>query len=134
MSNQYIGEIRVFGGSFAIQSWAFCQGQTLPISQYAALFQLIGTTYGGNGQTTFQLPNLIGNVAVQFVYETAGPTSTSYTGRLNMGTSYTTTAPNAQMSGSTFGMSAGGNQPHENTMPILAMNYIIALEGIFPTQ
>jgi microcystin-dependent protein len=58
MSDPYIGEIRMFGGNFAPVGWLFCQGQLLPISQYDALFNLIGTTYGGDGQNTFALPNL----------------------------------------------------------------------------
>jgi microcystin-dependent protein len=58
MSNPFIGEIRMFGGNFAPQGWAFCNGQLLAIDQNTALFQLIGTTYGGDGQTTFALPNL----------------------------------------------------------------------------
>src|SRR5207245_2284929 len=58
MTSPYIGEIRLFGGNFAPVGWLFCSGQLLPISQYDALFNLIGTTYGGDGQQTFALPNL----------------------------------------------------------------------------
>jgi len=58
MSDPYIGEIRMFGGNFAPVGWLFCQGQILSISDYDALFNLIGTTYGGDGQQTFALPNL----------------------------------------------------------------------------
>ncbi|HKP53591.1 MAG TPA: tail fiber protein [Chloroflexia bacterium] len=58
MSNPFIGEIRMFGGSFAPAGWAFCDGQLLPISENDALFVLLGTTYGGDGQETFALPNL----------------------------------------------------------------------------
>jgi microcystin-dependent protein len=58
MSNPYVGEIRAFGFNFAPYQWASCAGQTLAISQFTALFSIIGTTYGGNGTTTFQLPNL----------------------------------------------------------------------------
>jgi len=58
MSEPFIGQISMFGFSFPPRGWAFCNGQTLPIQQNAALFSLLGTTYGGNGQTTFQLPNL----------------------------------------------------------------------------
>jgi microcystin-dependent protein len=58
MSTPYIGEIRVFAGNFAPVGWLFCQGQLLPIDQYDVLFNLIGTTYGGDGQSTFALPNL----------------------------------------------------------------------------
>ncbi len=60
MSNPYVGEIRMFGGNFAPSGWALCQGQLLPISQYDVLFNLIGTTYGGNGTSTFALPDLQG--------------------------------------------------------------------------
>jgi microcystin-dependent protein len=60
----YIAEIRLFGGNFAPQNWAFCQGQILSINQNTALYSLLGTTYGGNGQTTFALPNLAGRVVV----------------------------------------------------------------------
>jgi microcystin-dependent protein len=64
MSSPFIGEIRMFGGSFAPAGWAFCAGQLLPISENDALFTLIGTTYGGDGQSTFGLPDLQGRVPV----------------------------------------------------------------------
>lgn len=64
MSTPYVGEIRMFGGSFAPVGWMFCEGQLLPISQYDTLYTLLGTTYGGDGQTTFALPNLGGRVPV----------------------------------------------------------------------
>jgi len=64
MSNNFIGEIRMFGGNFAIQNWAFCNGQLMNISQNTALFSLIGTTYGGNGIQTFGLPDLRGRIPV----------------------------------------------------------------------
>lgn len=64
MGTPYIGEIRMFAGNFAPAGWAFCQGQTLAISENDVLFQLIGTTYGGDGQTTFNLPNLASRVPV----------------------------------------------------------------------
>ena len=64
MSEPYIGEIRMFGGNFAPAGWAFCQGQLMPISENDALFNLIGTTYGGDGQETFGLPDLQGRVPV----------------------------------------------------------------------
>lgn len=60
--DQYIGEIRMFGGNFPPQGWELCNGQLLPISQYDVLFSLLGTTYGGDGQTTFALPNLMGRL------------------------------------------------------------------------
>src|SRR3954468_3339863 len=60
MAQPYVGEIRMFAGNFAIAGWMFCEGQLLPISEYETLFQLIGTTYGGDGQSTFALPDLRG--------------------------------------------------------------------------
>ena len=64
MGQPYIGEIRIFGGNFAPAGWAFCDGQELPISENDALFTLIGTTYGGDGQSTFALPNLQSRIPV----------------------------------------------------------------------
>ena len=64
MSDPYIGEIRIFAGSFAPAGWMFCSGQQLPISENEALFQLIGTTYGGDGEETFNLPNLQSRIPI----------------------------------------------------------------------
>lgn len=64
MSSPYVGEIRMFAGNFAPVGWALCQGQVLPISENEVLFNLIGTTYGGDGQTTFALPNLASRVPI----------------------------------------------------------------------
>ena len=64
MSENFIGEIRMFGGNYAPRDWAFCNGQMMSIAQYSALFTLIGTTYGGDGQTTFALPDLRSRLAV----------------------------------------------------------------------
>ncbi len=64
MSDPYIGEIRMFGGNFAPVGWMFCEGQLLPISEYTTLFQLLGTTYGGDGQNTFALPDLRGRLPI----------------------------------------------------------------------
>src|SRR5215207_9349011 len=64
MSQPYVGEIRMFGGTFAPSGWMFCDGQTLPISENDVLFQLIGTTYGGDGQSTFALPDLRGRIPI----------------------------------------------------------------------
>jgi microcystin-dependent protein len=66
MSNPYVGEIRLFAGNFGPAGWMLCQGQTLPISEYETLFQLIGTTYGGDGQETFNLPNLQSRVPIHW--------------------------------------------------------------------
>jgi microcystin-dependent protein len=75
MGQPYVGEIRMFGGSFAPAGWAFCNGQPLPISENEALFNLIGTTYGGDGQETFNLPDLQGRVPLHMG---AGPDGTTY--------------------------------------------------------
>jgi microcystin-dependent protein len=75
MSNPYIGEIRMFGGSFAPAGWAFCDGQTMAISENDTLFSLIGTTYGGDGQSTFNLPDLRGRVPIHM----GTKTGTTYT-------------------------------------------------------
>jgi microcystin-dependent protein len=64
MGQPYVGEIRMFGGNFAPVGWMFCAGQQLPISQYETLFNLIGTTYGGDGQQTFNLPDLQGRTPI----------------------------------------------------------------------
>ena len=71
----YVGEIRLFAGNFAPQGWAFCSGQTIPISENDVLFQLIGTTYGGDGQETFNLPNLQSRVPIHMG---TGPDGTTY--------------------------------------------------------
>ncbi len=75
MPEPYIGEIRMFAGNFAPVGWMFCEGQTLPISENDALFTLIGTTYGGDGQETFNLPNLASRVPIHMG---TGPDGTTY--------------------------------------------------------
>lgn len=180
MGTPYLGEMRLFAGNFAPAGWAFCNGQSLSISQNDALFALLGTIYGGNGQTTFNLPDLRGRVPLN---QGTGPGLSTYTiGQaagveqvtllttqmpahshvLNATTATgTVTSPGpsvmlatpveAGVSTSLYvvpGTSAlvqapmapqsitpvGGNQPHENMMPFQAINYIIALEGIFPSR
>jgi len=76
MGTPYIGEIRMFGGSFAPAGWMFCEGQTLPISEHEALFNLIGTTYGGDGQETFVLPDLRGRIPIHAGTGSSGITYT----------------------------------------------------------
>ncbi len=71
----YIGEIRLFAGNFAPAGWAFCEGQLLPISEYETLFQLIGTTYGGDGQSTFAMPDLRGRLPI---HQGTGPGLSTY--------------------------------------------------------
>src|ERR1051325_9647090 len=75
MPEPYVGEIRMFAGNFAPNGWMFCEGQTLPISENEVLFNLIGTTYGGDGQSTFNLPNLASRVPIHMG---SGPDGTNY--------------------------------------------------------
>jgi microcystin-dependent protein len=75
MAQPYVGEIRMFAGNFAPAGWMFCDGQILPISEYDTLFNLIGTTYGGDGQETFGLPNLQGRVPL---HNGTGSSGTTY--------------------------------------------------------
>ena len=75
MPEPYVGEIRMFAGNFAPNGWMFCEGQTLPISENEVLFQLIGTTYGGDGEETFNLPNLASRVPIHMGQ---GPDGTTY--------------------------------------------------------
>lgn len=75
MGQPYVGEIRMFAGNFAPNGWMFCEGQPLPISENEVLFQLIGTTYGGDGEETFNLPNLASRVPIHMG---TGPSGTTY--------------------------------------------------------
>jgi len=175
----FIGEIRLMGFARAPKGWAFCQGQAMPINQNQALFSLLGTQFGGDGISTFKLPDLRGRVAVgqgraasgsQYamgqVVGTESVTLTtnqipehnhSFTGTLNVGgnaespsadnsfpaatsepaiNAYATGTTNVSMGAALQGTlnPAGGSQPHENRQPFMAMNYAIALTGIFPSR
>jgi len=167
MSQPFIGEIRMFGGLFAPYGYAFCQGQLLSISQYQALYALIGTTYGGDGVNTFALPDLQGRVPLHagadsfgntYVQgEKAGTESVTLTSQQNPAHSHTVVAqttanakspsntvyggggtsiyrasPSTQMNGAMVGVTGG--QPHDNMMPYLVINFIIALQGAFPSR
>jgi len=84
VANPFVGEIRMFGGNFAPLGWMFCDGQLLPISEYETLFNLIGTSYGGDGQETFALPDLRGRIPIHFgngfvIAETGGAESVTLT-------------------------------------------------------
>jgi microcystin-dependent protein len=84
MAQPYVGEIRMFAGNFAPAGWMFCEGQILPISENETLFQLIGTTYGGDGQSTFALPDLRGRIPLHMgggfvLAETGGVESVTLT-------------------------------------------------------
>jgi microcystin-dependent protein len=165
MAQPYVGEIRMFAGNFAPAGWMFCSGQTLPISENETLFQLIGTTYGGDGQETFNLPDLQSRVPIHqgngiILAETGGveevtltvqqiPIHThALTGATGNGTQvnpannvlasstivklYAAETPDAPMAASAISP-VGGNQPHTNLQPYLAINFIISLFGIFPS-
>jgi microcystin-dependent protein len=165
MSEPFLSEIKIVSFNFAPKGWALCNGQLLPINQNQALFALLGTTYGGNGQTNFALPNVRGRVPIHMgnghtLGEAAGSTSVTvniqqlptHTHPLN-GTTVAATldAPTnnlvAKTSINSFGGPAslgalaagtvtnvGGSQPHNNMMPYLVLNFIIALQGIFPSR
>jgi microcystin-dependent protein len=162
----FVAEIRIFPFNFAPKGWAWCDGQLLPLSQNTALFSLLGTTYGGNGQTTFALPDLrgraplspgqgpglasyslgeVGGVESVTLLSTQMPAHTHAQPAANG--QQTTNRPNGAVparggvyadSGDGAALdptsSAGGSQPHENRSPYLALNYIIALEGIYPSR
>ena len=176
-----IAEIRFFAGNFAPNSWAFCNGQTLSIASNTALFSLLGTTYGGNGQTTFSLPDFRGRVAVgtgqgpglssYTLGQTSGaetftilnnnfpPHSHPVSGTIAMkGTAvaggtdspaanYPATLAGTPMYATTNNGSAMGNmqvaltagltgsqQPVNNIQPVIGLNYIICLQGIYPSR
>jgi microcystin-dependent protein len=170
MSTPFIAEIRMMGFNFAPRGWAFCNGQLIGIAQNTALFSLLGTNYGGNGQTTFGLPNLQGQaplhpgqgpgLSLYSLGETSGSSSitllqTEIPGhnhsfgaisavgdsnnpggavpaRVVGETPYASTAPNTPLS--TTISPSGSNQPHNNMMPYLVVNFCIALQGIFPAR
>ncbi|GAA0717405.1 phage tail protein [Dokdonella soli] len=164
MSQPFIGEIRMFGGNFAPVGWAFCEGQVQAIDQNQSLFQLIGTAYGGDGQTTFALPDLRGRLPIHVgpgfaLGQTGGAESVTLTtsqipahGHAPQasrgGTSSVNPAGNMLAAGGVTmytnslatpvamppTQSSGGSQPHTNMQPYLCVNYIISLFGIFPSQ
>ncbi|RPE82023.1 phage tail protein [Vulcaniibacterium tengchongense] len=175
MTEPFIGEIQIFGFNFAPRGWAMCNGAQLAIQQNTALFSLLGTTYGGDGRTTFALPNLTNRAACG---QGQGPglterplgaafgensvtlstaqlpahqhAATLYAQPDNSKRASTPAAGNALSNpggsspfvapgGSPAAFAAnvvlpsGGGQPHENRQPYLAMNFCIALQGVFPS-
>jgi len=177
MAEPFLGQIILFGGNFAPQGWALCQGQLLSIPEYTALFSILGTTYGGNGTTNFALPDLRGRVPIAFgqgaglqnynLGEMIGSETVALTtnqipshshsvnankahgnaaspadaylaetvvGDGTEGKTYSSTlsAPAKLNSGSV--QPTGGSQPHNNIQPVLGLNYIIALQGIYPSR
>lgn len=173
MASPFLGEIKMFGGNFAIRGYAFCSGQILPISQNEALFSLLGTTYGGNGQTTFALPDMRGRLPIHqgslqggstyVMGQLAGSeTVTLLTQQLPAHThdvsgssasgavatpnnefwaadptasvaNFSDAAPDGTMNPAAISMT-GGSQPHSNIQPYLCINFLIALEGIYPPR
>lgn len=174
MSNPFVAEIRIVGFNFAPKGWAQCNGQLLPISQNTALFSLLGTSYGGDGKSTFGLPNFEGSAPIhqgqgaglsqRFIGEsggeqnitllitempahshaaqsnTAGGNNNSPANNLwsTLGTTRTPpplyfNAQNTQMNPLATG-AAGGSQPHNNMSPYLVLNFIIAMQGVFPAR
>ena len=172
---QFIGQIMMFGGNFAPRSWALCDGQLLAISQYQSLFSILGTTYGGDGRTTFGLPDLRGRVAVHAgtgpgvpsirlgqkggeanvtLNKTQMPThdhtavieAVSPLPRGGVAVPDPTNAYNAQGGSYSLGKNAqmaadgiavgqsGGGQAHNNMQPYQGVNYIIALDSIYPPR
>jgi len=169
----FVGELRLVGFNFAPVGWALAQGQLIAISQNTALFSLLGTFYGGDGRSTYALPNMQGNVAIgvgqspglsQYVQgETGGSQNISLL-TSNMpqhshifladsrlattsdpaGAAFArTSASNAiyaplggteQQLNSGFLSQSGASQPHNNMMPYLTLNWIIALQGVFPAR
>jgi microcystin-dependent protein len=173
----FIGEIRLLPFNFAPRNWALCDGQLIPIQSNTALFSIIGTTYGGDGRTTFALPNLQGQAVTGVGQgpglsdwrwgEAAGTNSVTLSQAEMPAHNHTLTAYNnpgsvstpaadtflardtraggvmsymqtpgtadAQMASDTLG-AAGSSQSHENRQPLLALNYCIALTGVFPPR
>ena len=126
MAQPFIGEVRMFGGSFAPSGWMICAGQLLPISENDTLFNLIGTTYGGDGQSTFALPDLRSRVPTHFgsgFVLAQTPTYTPYISGF---------APNTALAATSVAPT-GGSQPHENLQPYLGINFILSLYGLFPS-
>lgn len=159
----FIGEIKMFAGNFAPRTWAFCEGQLLPIAQNTALFSILGTTYGGDGRTTFGLPDLRGRAPIG---PGNGPGLSSYRlGQKGGAETFTLTTANMPMhahsiptfavdpnattftqgntavmtlgnaaTGAINSANMGGNQPVNHVQPYLAIHYIICVQGTFPSR
>jgi microcystin-dependent protein len=177
MANPFVAEIRIVPFNFAPTGWAFCNGQLMPISQNTALFSLLGTTYGGDGRSTFALPNLQGMSPLDFGQGTGlSPRSLGETGGTDFVTLLTSEMPQhshapeskagaagdqTSPAGAIWGkpqygrqainaysaaggtlaamhpaaiLPTGGSLPHNNLQPYLTLNFIIALQGVFPPR
>lgn len=164
MSTPFMGEIKIVSFNFPPKGWAFCNGQLLPINQNQALFSLFGTTYGGDGRVNFGLPNLQGRTPLHFgngltLGERAGETAhtltmsemAAHTHQMSAGGTPTdqntpaaflwcdwgkaiyAAAPDSVMLPSAI-TPVGGSQAHDNMSPYLVLNFVVALQGIFPSQ
>jgi microcystin-dependent protein len=163
LAEPFLSEIRVMSFNFAPKGWALCNGQLLPINQNQALFSLLGTRFGGNGQVNFALPNLQGKVPIHVGNgHTLGETGGEQAHTLSIGetpqhvhqASFPNVAPTQPLpAGNLPGQAAnlyappasltsvapatvsnaGGSQAHENMQPYLALTFCIALQGIFPS-
>jgi microcystin-dependent protein len=164
MSEPFIAEIKIISWNFPPKGWAFCNGQLLPINQNQALFSILGTTYGGDGRVNFALPNLQGRTPVHVgdgivLGELGGETAhtlniSELPAHTHTPVGSTATTAIATALGNVWGTEAGGgfgapggtamnpacvlptggSQPHENMSPYLVLNFVIALQGIFPSQ
>ena len=162
MSEPFIAEIKVISFNFAPKGWTFCNGQLLPINQNQALFSILGTTYGGDGRVNFALPNLQARLPIHVgngftLGQTGGEVAhtlslnempahnhvlqgvaqngdTPIPSALANGNNlYSSAAPNSTLTPGSLANS-GGSQPHTNESPYLVLNFIIALQGIFPSR
>jgi microcystin-dependent protein len=168
VAEPFLSEIRIVSFNFPPKGWALCNGQFLPINQNQAMFSLLGTTFGGNGQTTFALPNFRGQMPMHFgaghtLGERAGSSSVTLSvaqmpahthqlvgSRTPSGSGVTNAPLNRLFSRSTTDVyssapvdsslapnvisNLGGSQPHTNMQPYIVLNFIVALQGIFPSQ
>ena len=164
MGTPFLSEIKIVSFNFAPKGWALCNGQLLPINQNQALFSLLGTTYGGDGRVNFALPDLRGRIPNHMgsgftLGERAGETAhtlsiselpahthTPLGNQTNPASSSSAAGnlwgfvPNDYAASSNSAMNSagvtptGGSQPHNNMSPYLVLNFIIALQGIFPSQ
>ncbi len=131
----YLGEIRMFAGDFEPQYWAFCNGQLLPIEQNSALYSLLGTTYGGDGRTTFGLPDLRGRVPIHVGgYNGSAPGLSTYRLGEKGGVESITPRSVQATSANSDGVNVASDSKVTNRQPYLGVNYIIALDGVFPPR
>lgn len=131
-SDPFIGEVIMFAGTFAPRGWAFCDGQILAINQHQALFSLLGTTYGGDGRTSFALPDLRGRVAI---HKGDGPGLSSYRLGQKGGTETVSFAKKPMSPGKNRSINiVNAESRTSNMQPFTTINYIIALQGTFPSR